>query len=472
MVKITIKNGRIVTPSGVIYGGVGIDGEKIVYVGSDHFLPKAERVIDAEENFVIPGLIDPHVHLGATPGIPFKDEIYDQFKRETEGALRGVTTFGEMIMTTAQESNIPFLDTLIKAGSELSYVDFFSHAFIGTEVHLAEQPELWHRGITSFKHFWNAYKGPDGAGLISHTDELIAYRSLMFIAEHGYPGIAMFHCEEIDPFYVLSEKLQKEGRKDLEAWTEARPSWIEAKRIYDAIVMARNSGNPPVYIVHISCAEGVDIVSQARREGYPVWGETCPGYLTHNCRMEEQLGSWGKVNTPLRYKKDNERLWRGIHDDGITNMATDHCSYSLKIKEEAGGGKGKFQNIWGANPGFCGGLEHLLPVMMTFGVNTGRISIEDMVRVSSTNTAKLFGLYPKKGVLAPGSDADIVIVDPRKEVTVDDKFYHCRAEFDIYKGWKFKGLAKTTIIRGEIMMEDYVTTGKPGHGRFIPRGPY
>ena len=152
-------------------------------------------------------------------------------------------------------------------------------------------------------------------------------------------------------------------------------------------------------------------------------------------------------------------------------MATDHCGYSLKAKEGVDG-KGKFGNIWGATPGACGGMEHLLPVMMTFGVNAGRISVEDMVRIGSTNTARLFGLYPKKGALAPGSDADIVIVDPSKTATVDDAFYHCRAEFDIYQGWEFKGLARTTIIRGEVMMEDYETTGKPGHGKFIARGGY
>jgi dihydropyrimidinase len=471
MVKLAIKNGRVVTPSGVIYGGVAVDGEKIVYVGSDYSLPQAKRVIDAEENFIIPGLIDPHVHLGGAPGVPFEEELARQFPRETEGALRGVTTLGHMIMSTPQESNFRFLDGLIKMGHELSYVDFFSHGVVTSELHLSEQPELWRRGVTSFKHFWNAYKGEDGQGILSHTDESIAYRSLLFVAEQGYPGVAMFHCEEIDPFYVLSAKLRKEGRNDLEAWAEARPPWAEKKRIIDAIEMAKGAGNPPVYIVHISCAEGVDVVVEERRQGYPVYGETNPAFLTHTCKMDE-LGCWAKVISPLRYPHDQERLWRGIRDGGITSIGTDNCGYTRKVKEEAGGGKGRHGNLWDSTPGLCGGIERMLPVMMTFGVNAGRVSMEEMVQICSTNTAKLFGLYPRKGVLAPGSDADIVIVDPRKEATVDEKFYRCRPEFDIYQGWKFKGLAKTTLIRGEVMMEDYETTGKPGYGRFIARGPY
>jgi dihydropyrimidinase/dihydroorotase len=471
MEKLAIKHGRVVTPSGTIYGSVAIDGEKIVYVGGDYLLPKANRVIDAEGCFVIPGLIDPHVHMGAAPGIPYEEEAFRQFKPETEGALRGVTTFGHVIIATPQESNFKYLDTLIRAGKDQSYIDFFCTGVVTSELHLTEQPELWRRGVTSFKHFWNAYKGQDGMGMLSHTDESIAYRSLLFVAEQGYPGLAMFHCEEIDPFYVLAEKMQEQGRNDLEAWTEARPAWLEAKRIFDAIEMAKHAGTPPVYIVHITCAEGVDIVADARRAGYPVWGETCPGYLTHNCRMEE-LGCWGKVIIPLRYARDNERLWRGMRDGGITNVATDHSGYSLKVKEEGMGGKGKFGNLWKAVPGFCGGMEHMLPVMMTYGVNAGRISVEDMVRICATDTAKVFGLYPKKGVLAPGSDADIVIVDPDKRVTVDDRFYHCNGEFSIYLGYEFRGMARTTILRGEVMMEDYETTGKPGYGRFLVRGKY
>jgi len=472
MADLIIKNGRIVTPSGVVYGGIVVEEGIITYVGSNQGLPPGRREIDAKENFVIPGLIDPHVHMGAELGVPFKEEVRNQFPRETEGALHGgVTTFGHMMVVIPQESNLECLEELISAGEELSYVDFFSHGTITSELHLNEQPELWRRGVTSFKHFWNAYKGPESMGVLSHTDESIAYRSLLFNAEQGYPAVALFHCEEMDPFYVLAERLQKEGRNDLKVWSEARPAWIETKRMLDALLMAKGAGSPPIYIVHMSCAEAADMVTEARRDGYPIWGETCPAYLTHTCEMENEIGCWGKVNTSLKYAKDNERLWlwQSKVDGGVTNIGTDHCAFTRKAKEEFLGGKGKHGNIWKALPGLCGGMEHLLPVMMTFGVHKGRISIEDMVRVCSTNTAKVFGLYPRKGILAPGSDADIVLVDPNRERTVDSDFYHCRAEFSIYEGFKFRGLARTTIIRGEIMMEDYETIGKAGYGRYIPR---
>jgi len=277
----------VVTPSGVILGGVAVDRERIVYVGSDDLFtesPSSHRrrggICDSRTNR------PPCAHGGA-PGVPFEEELYRQFKNETEGALRGVTTFGHMIMAPQHESNFRYLNALIKAGNELFLRRLFSHGVVTSELHLAEQPELWRRGVTSFKHFWNAYKGADGMGILSHTDESIAYRSLLFIAEKGYPGVAMFHCEEIDPIYLLTEKLRKQGRNDLEAWAESRPPWAEAKRIYDAIEMAKNAGNPPCYIVHISCAEGVDLVAGARQRGYPVWGETNPAFLTHTCKMDD-----------------------------------------------------------------------------------------------------------------------------------------------------------------------------------------
>jgi dihydropyrimidinase/dihydroorotase len=302
-------------------------------------------------------------------------------------------------------------------------------------------------------------------GILSHTDESIAFRSLSFIAQSGYPAVGLFHCEEIDVFYVLAERLQKAGRNDLKAWAEARPSWIETMRIIHALELAKGAG-APIYIVHMSCAEAADIVAEARRNGYRIWGETAPHYLTHTAEMEE-LGCWGKVNTSLKYQRDNERLWRGILDNSVTNIGTDHGAETRQTKEEALGGKGKYDNIWQAVPGICGGMEHLLPVMMTYGVNAGRISIEDMVRVCSSNNARVFGL-PDKGVIAPGYDADIILIDPDKEVTIDEDFYHCLGEWSIYLGWKVKGMVRTTILRGEIMLEDYQTVGKPGYGRFIP----
>lgn len=469
MVDLVIKNGRVITPEGVIYGGVGVEGSTIVCVSSDSTLPKASRTLDAEGHFVIPGLIDPHVHMAGGTWPTLAEGLQAQFTRETEGAIHGgVTTVGHFLSATIGTNLLPSLETVIDIGEKLSYIDFFCHACIVDEGHIAEQPELCNRGVTSFKHFFNAYKGAEGMGKFAPCDEGMLYRSFEFLAKWGYPALGMCHCEEMDIVFLLMDLMKKEGRNDLLAWTEARPNFIEAMRIAHALEIAKAT-KCPFYVVHISTAEGVEIVAQARRQGYPVWGETCPHYLTHIGDMEEQIGCWGKVNPSLKYPKDIEALWHQMRAGGITNLGTDHGTNTLAYKEQGGG---KHNNIWDSRPVICGGMEQLLPIMMTYGVNAGRISMEDLVRIGSTNNAKVFGLYPRKGVLAPGSDADIVIVDPSKELVINEDFYHCQCDFSIYGGWKVKGMAQTTIVRGEVVMENYETIGRPGHGKYKPCRAY
>jgi dihydropyrimidinase/dihydroorotase len=180
--------------------------------------------------------------------------------------------------------------------------------------------------------------------------------------------------------------------------------------------------------------------------------------------MESEIGAWGRVNTSIKFEADRDRLWKGIAEGSITNMGTDHSSFTREIKEQGGG---KHGNIWGSRSGITGGMEHWLPVMMTHGVHGGRITIEKMVEVCSRNNAKVFGLYPRKGTLEPGSDADIVLVDPDREVTVTPEFYHSSADWSIYCGWKFKGMARVTIVRGQVVLDDYEAVVQPGTGRYI-----
>lgn len=465
MADVVIRNGRVVTPSGLIHGGIAIEGERITYVGGNGDLPQGKRVIDAEDNFVLPGLIDPHVHLGVGSD---PETLADNFRRETEGAIHGgVTTLGHLVVARKGQSILPLLEETLGVGTQSSRVDFFCHALVADEGHLQEQPTLAKSGVVSFKHFFNNNKGRDEErGGIPACEEGIFFRSLEFIAQHGYPALGMAHCEEADIIYIMRDRLREAGRRDLAAWTESRPRWGEYKRMWDAFTIAKATG-APFYCVHISIAEGADLVAKAHRQGYRFYGETGPQWLTHTADMEEEIGCWGKVNTPLRSQQDNDRLWRGILDGGITCIGTDHCVFTLEAKE---GGGGKHNNIWDSRPGLCAGMEHMLPVMMTYGVHTGRISIEDLVRVCATNTARVFGLYPRKGVLAPGADADIVLVDAGKGATIDKDFYHCRGDFSVYLGWKIKGMARTVLLRGKVVMEDYETVGKPGQGCFIPRG--
>jgi dihydroorotase-like cyclic amidohydrolase len=469
MVDLVIKNGRIITPGGIIYGGIGIKDGTIVYVGSNYGLPQSKRVLDAREDFVIPGLIDPHVHLAGGAWPSQEEGLRAQFKAETDGALHGgVTSLGHFVVTPIGTSLVPLLETTISIGEELSHIDFFCHVIIMDEGHIDEEPELFRRGVTSFKHMFNAYRGAEGMGKLGPCDEGMLFRSFEFIAKQGYPALGMCHCEEMDIVFVLMERLRQAGRNDLLAWTEARPNFVEHMRIAHALNIAR-SARCPLYIAHISTTEGAELVAEERRRGYPIWGETCPHYLTHTGDMEAEIGCWGKVNPSLKYPKDNDALWLQIRNGGITSIATDHGTNTREYKEQGGG---KHNNIWNSRPIICGGMEHMLPVMMTHGVNAGRISMEDLVRVSSSSTARVFGLYPRKGCLSPGSDADIVIVDPAKEAVINQDFYHCQVEFGIYSGWKVKGMARTTIVRGEVVLEDYVTVGKPGHGKYLFRRAY
>lgn len=471
MVDLVVRNGLVVTPSGVIHGGVAVAGERIVAVGADTTLPVAHRTIDAAGAYVIPGLIDAHVHMASEEDASIAAGLEANMPVETEGALHGgVTTFGHFV-GQRNEPLVPNVRATIHEGNRWSRVDFFMHAIMSAEAHFAEQAKVHALGVTSFKHFFNAYKPRPGEGLSwlgGPSDAGMLFRSLRFCADREHPGMVIVHAEDIDLIALLEEDLQAAGRRDLAAWSEARPNAAEAIRAAMAIDLAKLAG-APLYVAHLSTSEAADLVAAARRDGWPVWAEVTPHHLTHTGAMEAEIGCWGKVNPPLRSDRDTERLWRGVHDGAITCLGSDHGTGGrTRATKEKGGGK--HQNIWAARSGNRGGLEHMLPVLMTFGVRRGRLSMEDVVRIGSLNTAKVFGLYPRKGALLPGADADIVVVDPELEATVDERFYHCVCEVSVYAGWRFKGLARTTIVRGRVMMEDRVTVGAAGWGHYVPRG--
>jgi dihydropyrimidinase/dihydroorotase len=356
-----------------------------------------------------------------------------------------------------------------RLGSERSPVDFFAHAVITRPEQVDEIPGLARDlGCWSFKHFFNANKsrpGEDNLSVYPGVENETLFRSCQSIRDLGRPAIAMAHCEDQDIIWALQDQLRDAGRADLRAWAEARPGWVEALRMRIAWEICRAMG-VPLYVVHVAAAEGVELLAEARRRGEPLWGETCPHYLTHTADMEDQIGCWGRVNTAIKFQRDQDRLWAGIRDGSISNMGTDHSTFPREVKE---GGGGKHLNVWNARSGIIGGLEHWLPVMMTFGVAAGRISIQDMVRVCSTNNARVFGLYPRKGTLQPGADADVVLVDPDRAVSVSTDFYRSGADWTIYDGWTLRGLPAWTIAGGGVAMEDgEIVEGR--RGRYLVPG--
>jgi dihydropyrimidinase len=450
---------------------VAVSGERIVAVGADAGLPPAHRVIDAGERFVMPGLIDAHVHMASEEDASIAEGLRANMPVETDGALHGgVTTLGHFA-GMRNEPLLPNVRATIEHGDRHSRVDYFLHAIVSADVHYEEQPQLWALGVTSFKHFFNAYRARPGEELSwlgGPSDAGMLYRSLRFCAERGAPGVVLVHCEDIDLIVQMEAQVKAAGRRDLGAWSAARPAAAESTRVAMAIELARLAG-APLYVAHLSTADAADLVAAARARGQAVWSEVTPHHLTHTGDMEAEIGCWGKVNPPLRAPRDTARLWRGFHDGAVTCLGSDHGTGGrTRATKEKGGGR--HQNIWNARSGNRGGLEHFLPVLMTFGVHAGRLGMEDLVRVGAENTARVFGLYPRKGVLAPGADADVVIVDPDLEATVDDAFYHCLCEVSVYRGQRLRGLAWTTVVRGRVMMEERTTVGEPGWGRHVARG--
>ncbi len=465
-VSLVIKNGRVVTATDILYGGVAVEDEKIVAVGADASLPAGKREIDANGCYVIPGLIDPHVHLGLSyrPGTTL-EKWRDDFDAESEGAIHGgvTTCLSHWRYANSYQEKV---DQLIAWGNEKSRIDFNFHPVIGTETHLADMPALYAKGITSFKFYYTAYREVPG---FPAANEATLFRAFSFLGQQGYPAVGLVHAEDIDIALTLQEQVKASGRNDLAAWTLSRPHLVEIIRMFSAIEIAKATG-ATLYFAHVTTERGADMIKQARSEGWNVWAETQPCFLTHTMHDEDTVGSWGKINPSIKDEPDRQRLWRGIKDGSVTNVGTDHLNWSKSDKEVQGR---KHQAIWENIPGFPNGMESMLPVLMTAGVHQNRIGIEDLVRVASTNTARVFGLYPRKGTLMPGSDADIVIVDSEKSAVVDEKFYHGQVrDWSLYWDWKMKGLAAMTIVRGKVMMENGETVGPAGHGRFIPCRAY
>jgi len=453
-VDYVIKNGIVVTPQGTIIGGVAVKGTKIIAVASDELLPDANRFIDADGGYVIPGLIDIHYHLGA--GGPL-ERIESDFKTETPGAaLNGVTTVSSMLASL--DSYVPLAQKVIEWGKGTSYVNYAHHCAIETPSHLGELKQLCDMGMCRFKMFYTAYKGEEGRkiGQLGCDDGMV-YRAFEFFADYGFPAMATIHCEEQDIMDLLQPRYEKK-RMDLPAWTEARPDFIEAMSLDSAAWIAKATG-APVHIAHMSTREAVEELARWQKAGVRIYGETTPTYLT--LTKYDNIGLYGKINPPLREKEDQEALWAALRDGIITTMGTDTCPYTRKEKEQGG-------DLWSALPGFATGVEIFCSVMMSEGVHKGRLSIEQMVRVTSEGAARLLNLYPRKGALVPGADADIVIVDPSREGTIWAKDLMTRSkDWSPFEGMKVRGMPVFTMVMGEIVSENRELVGKP-NGRFVP----
>lgn len=453
MEDLVIRNGLIVTPQGVIRGGLVVRGEKILRVSADELLPRASLEVDAGGCYVLPGLIDPHVHIG---GIREEGAISEFRTESISAAVSGVTTMMSFIGFGAPlEPRLPVYQRCKEIGKQNSFVDFKLHAYLFTDEQLEEIPDLIKEGITSGKLLLG-YSEEEAKRSGRQAISLgYAYKALEMLAGYGPPVLLQVHCEQPDIISVITKQLKAQGRTDFLAWAESRPSICEAIHVFSLGLMSLETGCP-VYIVHVSAKETVDAIRYLRRMGAKVYAETCPHYLT--LTRDTPMGVLAKMAPPLRGEADIEYLWQAVSDGTFDTIGSDHCVRQRREKEEAG--------VWGGVPG-VGGIGALLPLMMTEGVNKGRITIEQLAKLTSENAARIWGIYPKKGVISPGADADIIIVDPNKEWVLSAANLKSCSDYSIYEGRAVKGKAVKTFIRGKLVAEDGQLVAKAPLGEFV-----
>jgi len=466
--EIVFKNGLIVTPSGVIEGGVAIDGGKIAAVGQDAFLPPAEREIDLAGKYLLPGAIDPECHLGS------HRLLADDFQSETRAAAAaGVTTWGMQLLSLMitggadrikGPADIPSFTKampLYYEASRTAAIDFFLTPIISTDEHVAEIPYLAkEHGITSFKlHLqmqgpwkssWPGYCFDDGS----------IYSVFQAVARLGAPAIALLHCENWEIAQVLQKQLMDAGRTDMSAWDDRSPAFTEAGHARTYLYYARIAGCP-VYVVHCTTKETVAEIQRAKAEGLTVYSEIGTHYLVLH------KDAW-KINVPLRDRATHETLWQALASGAIDCIGSDHVAHH-RTRESMETG-----NVWTTISGFPSRVEGMLPMILSEGVNKGRISIERVAQVASEAPARIFGLYPKKGVIIPGADADLIVVDLKRRATVTKQLLHTVTPWSIYEGWDVTGWPVMTLVRGNVVMEwpdgaprANVTDAAPG--RYVTR---
>jgi len=425
----------------------------------------ASRKIDVRGRFVLPGAIDPHVHYGVyTP-------INEAARTESRSAaVGGVTTMIRMLrLFDGYSSNNNMIKQLL-ASKRNHYIDYSIHASILRQDEVSDIPYLKELGINSAKIYMNLGADlnrihmdlePDSYGLrdglVNMTDELMS--SIIKECANVHSTI-LVHAENpvvcSDHMRIAKEK----GMADLEAWSFCRPPYSEAQSIAKISELGRRNGSANLYFVHIGSTAAIDTILAEREKGQSnYYIETCPHYLTHTTEFRNLTG---KVTPPIRSKSDLQSMWSALRNGIVDTIGTDHVANRLELKMGKGG-------IWSALSGFPG-IATMLPVLLSKGVNEDRIGIERVAEVTSYNTARIFGMYPKKGTIQPGSDADLTIVDLDLEKTVTPDLLQSYSDYTIYDGWKLRGWPVMTIVRGNIVMEEgQIATEALRHGEFIPR---
>jgi dihydropyrimidinase len=455
MATLLIRNGIVITATDLYEGDVFVDGERIAAIGSSLKM-NADRVIDAKRKYVIPGGIDVHTHLdmpfgGTTSG--------DDFESGTIAAAYGGTT---SIVDFAIQYNGQTLhhawETWMKKAEGKAAIDYGFHMII---TDLSDQVEeemdaLVRQGVTSFKLFM-AYPG------VFMLDDASIFRALLRTGKNG--GTICMHAENGGVIDVLVKKALAEGKTAPKYHALTRPARAEGEATHRAIALAEMA-DVPIYIVHLSAAEALEMVTEARDRGLPAFAETCPQYLFLSYDNYEEPGFNGAkyvMSPPLRPKETQERLWRGLAFNDLQAISTDHCPFCMKEQKTLG------RNDFSKIPNGAPGIETRMSLVYDGGVRTGRISLNRFVELTSTSPAKIFGLFPRKGTIAPGSDADIVIFDPEKKTRLSQKTLHMKVDYNPYEGREVVGVTDIVISRGRVIIDGGKFVGRAGTGSFIKR---
>jgi dihydropyrimidinase len=450
-----IKGGNVVTPAGAFVGDVAIRGEQIAALGAE-LDTEGARVIDARGHHVIPGVLDVHVHLE----LPFCGTVSaDDYRSGTRaGARGGVTTVIDFAIPPANGSLSEAADIWMKKAEGKSLIDYTFHICITRwNDHKDQIKGMVERGFTTFKEFmiyesegWQS----DDRALFGTLEKMKEYGTMLLV--HAESSRVL---DELIARHHTPELMKKYGAR-LHRMT--RPNFIEAEAIQRAVQWS-DATHGQLYIVHMSTAEGADIIRAAQARGVPVIAETCVQYLVLDDSVFDRPDGHLYACCPqLKKPQDSERLWKGLRTGDVSVISTDTCTFTREQKA-------MWEGDWTKIPMGMPGLETLMPLTYTHGVLANRLTLEEMSAKLSTNPAKIMGLYPRKGAIQIGADADIAIIHPTTRHTVSPSTLETNADWSPYEGWDLAGFARTTLSRGEVIVDDYKVVGRGGRGRWLPR---
>jgi dihydropyrimidinase len=461
-----IKNGTLITASETFKADIFIEDEKILRIGLDLEADSAQ-IVDAAGKLILPGGIDPHVHLD----LPMFDTVSsdDHYTGHKAAAFGGTTTAMDFVVL--EDQGFKYSVDLWMKKAEKAAIDYSFHMNLTKfdDKIAKEIPSLMEMGIQTLKVF-TAYNGR------LRLDDGGIFKALRIAKENGM--LVMAHCENGDVIESLIPEALAAGHTTPEYHALTRPAWGAVESTLRMAAMAQEA-DAPVYIVHMNVGGEVDMLKYARERGVKVMGETCPPYLFFTIdHLRRPDGAKWICSPPMRSKADNARIWEGLSQGILQTIGTDHCPFFFdgtrsivyEGREIAIPGKELGKNDFTKIPNGLPGIQDRLPILWTYGVRAGKISANQFVEYVSTNPAKIFGLYPRKGALVPGADADIVIWDPQKKVKYGVAMSHQRTDYNLYEGWELTGYPEKVFLRGKMIVDGEKWLGKSGDGKFLKRG--